>query len=109
MSAPSTSPPILGGTPAWASDLEALMEAYRQAGGDPEALRQANVATLVVNANQVLMAHEIEGVHLEAEELEEGIKARIVVDPGTNVERTVHLCFGMLPAEGRQVSLPATI
>jgi Fe-S cluster assembly scaffold protein SufB len=102
MSTPTTKVPILGGTPAWAGDLEALMEAYRQAGGDAEALRQANVATLVVNANQVLMAHEIEGVHFEAEELAEGIKARIVVDPDTKVERTVHLCFGMLPAEGRQ-------
>jgi hypothetical protein len=88
--------------PAWAGDLEALMDAYREAGGDPEALRQANVATLVVSANQVLISHEIEGVHFEAEELEQGIKARIVVDPGTKVERTVHLCFGMIPSEGRQ-------
>jgi Fe-S cluster assembly scaffold protein SufB len=96
------SPPTLGETPAWAGDLEALMEAYRQAGGDPEALRQANVATLVVSANKVLIAHEIEGIHFEAEELPEGIKARIVVAPDTHVERTVHLCFGMLPAEGRQ-------
>jgi Fe-S cluster assembly scaffold protein SufB len=94
--------PVLGGTPAWAGDMEALMEAYRQAGGDPEALRQANVATLVVSANQVLMSHEIEGVRFEAEELAQGIKARIIVAPGTKVERTVHLCFGMLPAEGRQ-------
>ncbi len=50
----------------------------------------------------MLIAHEIEGIHFEAEELAEGIKARIVVDPDTKVERTVHLCFGMLPAEGRQ-------
>jgi Fe-S cluster assembly scaffold protein SufB len=102
MSTTMISPPTLGETPAWAGDLEALMEAYRQAGGDPEALRQANVATLVVSANKVLMAHEIEGVHFEAEELAEGIKARIIVAPDTHVERTVHLCFGMLPAEGRQ-------
>jgi Fe-S cluster assembly scaffold protein SufB len=102
MSANVVGPPVLGGTPAWAGDLEGLMEAYRQAGGDPEALRQANVATLVVSANQVLMSHEIEGVRFEAEELAEGIKARIIVAPGTKVERTVHLCFGMLPAEGRQ-------
>lgn len=78
------------------------MEAYRQAGGDPQALRQVQVATLVVNANQVLLAHEIEGVHFEAHELPNGIQARIVVDPGTVVERTVHLCFGMLPSQGRQ-------
>jgi Fe-S cluster assembly scaffold protein SufB len=102
MSTATRMPPTLGGAPAWASDLEALMEAYRQAGGDPEALRQANVATLVVNANQVLISHEIEGVHFEAQELAEGIKARIIVDPDTKVERTIHLCFGMLPSEGRQ-------
>jgi Fe-S cluster assembly scaffold protein SufB len=49
-----------------------------------------------------LMSHQIEGVRFEAEELAEGVKARIIVAPGTKVERTVHLCFGMLPAEGRQ-------
>lgn len=102
MSSVTISPPALDHVPAWAGDLEALMEAYRQAGGDPEALRQANIATLVVSANQVLMAHEIEGVRFEAEELPEGIKAHIMIAPGTQVERTVHLCFGMLPAEGRQ-------
>lgn len=101
MSTP-TAAPTLGSVPAWAGDLEALMDAYRQAGGDPDALRQANVATLVVNANQVLVSHEVQGVHFEAEKLPEGIQARILVDPGTQVERTVHLCFGMLPAEGRQ-------
>jgi len=102
MSAPITRPPALGEMPAWAGDLEALMEAYRQAGGDPEALRHANVATLVVSANQVLISHEIEGVRFESEELAEGVKARIVVEPGTKVERTVHLCFGMIPSEGKQ-------
>ena len=102
MNSTAASPHTLGGTPAWASDLEALMDAYRQAGGEPEALRQADVATLVVSANQVLLAHEVEGIRFEAEALAEGIKARIAVAPGVKVERTVHLCFGMLPAEGRQ-------
>jgi Fe-S cluster assembly scaffold protein SufB len=102
MSGATRMPPTLGDAPAWAGDLEALMDAYRQAGGDPEALRQANVATLVVSANRVLVSHEIEGVHFEAQELAEGIKAHIAVDPGTRVERTIHLCFGMLPSEGRQ-------
>lgn len=88
--------------PVWASDLEGLMDAYRQAGGDPETIRQAKVATLVVNANKVLIAHDIEGIHFEAEELPQGVRARITVDPGVTIERLVHLCFGMLPAEGRQ-------
>jgi len=88
--------------PVWASDLEGLMDAYRQAGGDPETIRQAKVATLVISANKVLIAHEIEGIHFEAEELPQGVRARITVEPGVTIERLVHLCFGMLPAEGRQ-------
>ena len=102
MSATIPTPHTLEGVPAWAGDLEALMEAYRQAGGDPEALRQANAATLVVSANRVLTNHPVEGISFEAEELAEGVKAHITVAPGAKIERTVHLCFGMLPAEGRQ-------
>ena len=102
MPATNIKPPHQIEAPAWAGDMDALMEAYRQAGGDPDTIRQANIATLVVNANQVLIAHEIEGIHFEAEELPQGIKARITVDPGVTIERMVHLCFGMLPAEGRQ-------
>jgi Fe-S cluster assembly scaffold protein SufB len=102
MSAAIPTPHTLGGVPAWAGDLEALMDAYRQAGGDPEALRQANTATLIVSANRVVTSHPVEGISFEAEELPEGVKARITVAPGTKIERTVHLCFGMLPAEGRQ-------
>jgi hypothetical protein len=63
---------------------------------------QANIATLVVSANQALMAHEIAGIHFEVEAQARGVRARIVVDPGVTIERLVHLCFGLLPAEGRQ-------
>jgi Fe-S cluster assembly scaffold protein SufB len=79
-----------------------MMDAYTQAGGDPEIIKQQNVATLVVSANQVLSAHEIEGIHFEAEELEHGIKAQVRVDANVKIERPVHLCFGLLPAEGLQ-------
>lgn len=89
-------------TPVWAGDLESLMEAYREAGGDPDTIRQANVATLVVSANQVLISHDIEGIHFEAVETPDGVNARIIVEPGVTIERVVHLCFGMLPTEGRQ-------
>jgi len=92
----------LGATPAWTREFEAILDAYRQAGGDPNALQVPNVATLVVSANQVLVAHGIEGITFDAQELPHGVKARIVVAPNARIERTVHLCFGMLPAEGLQ-------
>jgi hypothetical protein len=93
---------VSGQRPGWAAEMAAMLDAYRQAGGDPSALQLPEVATLVVSANQVLSAHEIPGVHFEAEPLENGVKARILVEPGIKVEHPVHLCFGVIPAEGIQ-------
>jgi hypothetical protein len=91
-----------GQRPGWANEMAAMLDAYQQAGGDPGALQLPEVATLVVSANDVLVAHEIPGVHFEAEPLEHGVKARISVEPGVRIERPVHLCFGVIPAEGVQ-------
>lgn len=102
MTTSSTKEHIATKQPAWAGELAAMMEAYRQAGGDPSALQLPEVATLVVSANQVLVAHEIPGIHFEAEPLEHGVKAHIFVEPGVKIERPVHLCFGVIPAEGLQ-------
>jgi hypothetical protein len=92
----------LGGAPGWTREFEAILEAYRQGGGDSNALQVPDVATLIVSANQVLVAHGIEGVTFDAQELPHGVKARIVVAPHAHIAHTVHLCFGMLPAEGLQ-------
>ena len=92
----------LGQKPAWANEMQGMLDAYQQAGGDPQTLQGAQVATLVVSSNDVLMTHEIEGVHMEAEQIEHGVKVRLTVDPGAKIENPVHLCFGVLPAEGIQ-------
>ncbi len=91
-----------GQRPGWADEMAAMIDAYRQAGGDPSTLNLPEVATLVVSSNQVLVAHEIPGIHFEAEPQEHGVKARICVDPGAKIARPVHLCFGVIPAEGLQ-------
>jgi Fe-S cluster assembly scaffold protein SufB len=88
--------------PGWAKEYQAILEAYQQAGGDPALLKMPRVATLVVSANRVLAANEVPGIHFEAEELPHGVRARLVVEPEVRLEKPVHLCFGMLPAEGLQ-------
>jgi Fe-S cluster assembly scaffold protein SufB len=88
--------------PGWAAEYEAMLEAYSQAGGDPSVLRAPKAAILVVSANRVLAANEVPGIHFEAEALPDGVRARIAVEPAAQIERPVHLCFGMLPAEGVQ-------
>jgi Fe-S cluster assembly scaffold protein SufB len=98
----ATRPHALGTRPGWAAEYESMLDAYRQAGGDPGALTLPDVAVLVVSANRILAKHTVEGVTFEAEEQPNGVRARIAVAPHVHVARPVHLCFGMLPAEGLQ-------
>lgn len=88
--------------PGWADEMSAMLDAYQQAGGDPQALQLPEVATLVISGDQALVVHEIPGIHFEAKPIEHGVKARIFVEPEVHLERAVHLCFGVIPAEGIQ-------
>jgi uncharacterized protein len=88
--------------PAWAREFEAMMKAYEEAGGRSDVLQVPRVASAVISGNQVLAANSIDGVSIEAEELESGVRALITVVPGTKVEYPVHLCFGVIPKEGLQ-------
>lgn len=90
-------------SPAWSGELQSLMEAYQQAGGDPLAFQTPEVATLAVSGDQVLVSHSIPGVHLYSQPIEHGVRVSVVVDEGTRVKNPVHLCFGVLPSEGIQL------
>ena len=92
--------------PAWAREFETILHAYEEAGGKINALQSDRFASAVISGNRVLAANEIPGVHIEAEEIPTGVRVRIAVDPGTRVEYPVHLCFGMIPAEGQQEIFP---
>lgn len=83
-------------------DFEAILAAYELSGGDPEFLKSPKVASLVINGNQVLGTNELPGVHMQAEQLPDGVKAHLVVDAGTHVKLPVHLCFGVIAREGVQ-------
>lgn len=92
----------LAASPAWVREYQAILEAYRAAGGDPGVFGSAQVAGLVVSANRVLTSREVPGVHLEAKPLPSGVRVQLRVDPGVDIPHPVHLCFGMLPEEGLQ-------
>lgn len=88
--------------PAWAREFEAILDAYQKAGGRPDVLQVPRVASAVISGNQVLAVNEIEGVTVQAQETQHGVRARIQVAPGTRVEHPVHLCFGMTAERGLQ-------
>lgn len=84
------------------SDFEGMVAAYAKAGGDPTSLTSPTVGSLVVSGNRVLASHQVPGIEFAAEELSHGVKATIRVLPRTRLASPVHLCFGVLPAEGIQ-------
>ncbi len=88
--------------PAWSGELQDLMEAYQQAGGNPATFQQPEVATLAISGDKVLASHTVAGVHLLSEPIENGVHVQVLVDEGTKVSHPIHLCFGVLPSEGIQ-------
>ena len=57
---------------------------------------------IVVHTNRVLALSRIAGVQVAVDELADGIKAHLVVEPGYHVRDPVEICFGVLPEEGLQ-------
>ena len=84
------------------SDFEAISQAYEQAGGDAELLKSPKVGSLVISGNEVLSTNNIKGLDMTAEQLPDGVKARVVVAPGVHIDLPVHLCFGVIPERGMQ-------
>jgi Fe-S cluster assembly scaffold protein SufB len=61
-----------------------------------------DVARLEVHHNQVIGSHLVPGLAVDVDEQDEGISARIRVSDGSVIAKPVHVCFGMLPEQGRQ-------
>jgi len=72
------------------------IEAERAIINDPE------VAHVVIDQNKVLGLRAVPGLHVDVEEKENGIAAKITVDKGFIIKKTVHMCFGVIPENGIQ-------
>lgn len=84
------------------ADYTQMLEAYSRARGNPTVFEDSRIAHLVVHQNRVIGAHLVPGLEVEPEETATGIDLRFRVQPGVKIAHPVHLCFGVLPAEGEQ-------
>ena len=84
------------------SDFEAILRAYEKSGGNPEFLKSTQIASLVISGNTVLGLNRLPGISAEAESLPDGVHIRLQIAPGARFENPIHLCFGVVPAEGVQ-------
>jgi Fe-S cluster assembly scaffold protein SufB len=84
------------------AEIATINDLYDKINADPHELQDPDVAHLVIDHNRVLGMHAVPGLHMDVEELEDGIKAIVKLDEGTKLQKTVHLCFGMYLEKGIQ-------
>jgi len=85
-----------------AENMTMVDELYKTTDTDTHALSDPDVAYLVVHHNEVIGSHDIPGLIVDVEEIDDGINAHITLKQGTIIEKPVHLCFGMFPESGLQ-------
>ena len=84
------------------SELDELLKAFGEAGGDKGALADTGIAHLSVSGSNILSAREVEGIDVRAREMRNGISAKVTVREGVKLQKPVHLCFGVLHKKGTQ-------
>lgn len=84
------------------SDYEMMVDAYKDAGGE-DVFSESDVAHLVLERDEVLGSHLVEGLEVDAEKIaKDTVRVKVTVRAGYKIEKPVHMCFGVLPKEGRQ-------
>ena len=84
------------------SELDALMKAFGESGGDSAILQNKEIAHLVASGHKILSMRNIEGLEVKAKQTLTGICAKVTVKEGCRIENPVHLCFGVLHKKGTQ-------
>jgi len=84
------------------SDLDALMKAYGESGGDKAVLENDEIAHLVASGHKLLSMKSVDGLEVDAREILTGISAKVTVKEGVKIKNPVHLCFGVLHKKGTQ-------
>jgi uncharacterized protein len=84
------------------SELNELLKAFGEAGGNTGALADGNTAHLAASGHRILSSRTVEGLAVKARETWNGINAQVTVKKGVKLLNPVHLCFGVLHKKGTQ-------
>jgi Fe-S cluster assembly scaffold protein SufB len=61
-----------------------------------------DVAHVEIHGNQVLNKNLVDGLIVESETIEDGVKVHICVQKGVSLKNPVNFCFGLIPENGVQ-------
>lgn len=84
------------------TELDKLLNVLDSRGVDRAILADAQTAHMMASGHKLLSRRQVPGLTLAAEESADGIVADIRVASGMRLAHPLHLCFGVLPAVGRQ-------
>lgn len=84
-------------------EFNALVDAVKHTGADKEVFSGVGNGFVLVNKNKILGLNKVPGLEVEAEELVNGIKAKITILKGYKLEKPIHMCFGVVGSEGEQI------
>ncbi|MFW6266029.1 MAG: SufB/SufD family protein [Halanaerobiales bacterium] len=84
-------------------DYQMMVDAYKEAGGE-DVFSDSDVAHVVLERDKVLGTHTVEGLEVNVKKQKAGmVSVKVTVLSGYKIEKPVHMCFGVLPEEGRQM------
>lgn len=72
------------------------------AGIESDIFKQKDIAHLLIHHDKVVGMHAVDGLHIETEEIENGVKIDLRLKAGTRIKNPVQMCFGMMPKKGVQ-------
>lgn len=84
------------------SELDELMTAFGEAGGDRGILANKEIAHLVASGHKILSTRDLEGLEVKARSGITGVSAKVTVKKGIVLRNPVHMCFGVLHKKGTQ-------
>jgi len=91
------------------NEYEALLDLLEKGGGNAEEIKNNIGANMILNKDEIISVNETEGIKLKATKIPDGVKASIIIKEGYKETKPVHLCFGILPKEGKQVIISEII
>jgi Fe-S cluster assembly scaffold protein SufB len=84
------------------SQVQLINNLYKSIDTDPNSLKDPDVAHLVINHNEVLGMNSVPGLHVNVDQIENGIDVKFRLVDGVTIKKPVHLCFGMYAETGIQ-------
>ena len=81
-------------------DSELVRRMYESLGEG--CITSPDVAHIEIHGNRVLGLHLVPGLLVEADELDDGVQARVRIEPGARIEKPINMCFGLMPEKGVQ-------